>query len=136
MRQVICRENQYVPGWSFGRVTRQHVAVVERALGKRLPQGADVHHIDGDRKNNAPTNLVVCESRAYHMLLHLRARALAATGNPAARKCRYCRQWDSPKNLRTAHRKAGGYEVIYHADCARANNRKRHRARVARRAAT
>jgi len=51
-----------------------HVLVAEKALGKTLPKGAVVHHVDGNRKNNEPTNLVVCPNQAYHLLLHKRMR--------------------------------------------------------------
>jgi hypothetical protein len=65
-----------------GRVVGQHVLVAERAIGKRLPKGAIVHHIDGNKSNNAPSNLVICPSHAYHMLIHYRAAVFAAGGNP------------------------------------------------------
>lgn len=66
-----------------GGVTKlAHVVVAERALGKRLPIGAEVHHVDEDKQNNAPANLVICEDHAYHHLLHVRARIVQAGGNP------------------------------------------------------
>ena len=72
---------------------RVHVAVAERALGKSLPKGADVHHFDGDKTNNTNTNLVICQSRAYHFLLHVRQRVKAAGGDPnTQRLCADCKQ--------------------------------------------
>lgn len=69
-----------------------HVLVVERALGKPLPIGAEVHHVDEDKANNAPSNLVVCQDRAYHKLLHARARVVRAGGDPnTQRLCSKCR---------------------------------------------
>ncbi len=53
-----------------------HVVVAEKALGKSLPKGAVVHHIDRNKQNNKPTNLVVCPNQAYHLLLHKRMREL------------------------------------------------------------
>lgn len=61
-------------GTSRGRVGH-HVLVAERALGKHLPKGAIVHHVDGDTRNNTPSNLVICQNQAYHCLLHKLARA-------------------------------------------------------------
>jgi len=58
----------------------EHFVVVERAMGKRLRKGAEVHHVNGDRADNRNKNLVVCHDRPYHRLLHRRARLLAATG--------------------------------------------------------
>ena len=78
---------------------RQHVHVAERVLGKQLPDGAIVHHVDGDGTNNATTNLVICPSEQYHQLLHLRQRAFEACGNPEWRKCPFCKQWGNPLEM-------------------------------------
>lgn len=51
-----------------------HIVVAEKALGKRLPPGAIVHHVDEDKLNYAGTNLVICPNQAYHMLIHQRMR--------------------------------------------------------------
>ena len=77
-------------------VRREHVQVAQKALGKPLPAGAEVHHVDGDTKNNDPRNLVICPSRAYHALLHIRQEALDATGNANSRKCKFCQTWGVP----------------------------------------
>lgn len=53
-----------------------HRVLVEKALGKPLPKRAEVHHIDSDRRNNDPSNLVLCHNHEYHMLLHRRQRAM------------------------------------------------------------
>lgn len=69
-----------------------HVAVAEKALGKKLPKKAIVHHVDGNPLNNKPTNLVVCPSQAYHLLLHARQRIMDAGGDPNTQKvCKSCR---------------------------------------------
>lgn len=54
----------------------QHVLIAERALGKRLPKGSVVHHVNGDPADNTPTNLVVCPDQDYHLLLHRHAQEL------------------------------------------------------------
>jgi len=54
----------------------------ERALGKPLPPGAQVHHVDGDKRNDAPGNLVICQDQKYHHLLHVRGRVVARGGDP------------------------------------------------------
>lgn len=71
----------------------EHVWIVENAIGKRLPAGAEVHHVDCNPGNNTPSNLVVCPSRSYHRLLHMRTEALNACGNAEARKCWICQKW-------------------------------------------
>ena len=67
-----------------------HRARAVAALGKPLPKGAVVHHVDEDIWS--PTaRLVICQSQAYHKLLHGRARILKAGGNPNTEKiCGHC----------------------------------------------
>ena len=79
-----------------GRVVAAHVLVAEAAFGGPLPRRAEVHHVDGNALNNAPSNLVVCPDQRYHKLLHMRARALDACGNPSWRICSFCKRYDDP----------------------------------------
>ena len=64
-----------------GRRVAAHILVAEAALGRRLPAGAQVHHVNGQRDDNRGENLVICPDGAYHALLHRRERALDACGN-------------------------------------------------------
>jgi len=76
----------------------EHLLIAEQALGKYLPQGAVVHHADGNGFNNY-NNLVVCENQAYHKLLHMRTNALKACGNAGWMKCCFCGEYDHPSNM-------------------------------------
>jgi hypothetical protein len=58
-----------------------------------------VHHADGDRSNNSPGNLVVCQDNAYHQLLHKRMRARETCGHADWLKCFVCKEYDDPANL-------------------------------------
>ena len=70
---------------------RLHRVRAERALGHPLPAGAEVHHADGSKSETSP--LVICQDRAYHMLLHRRMRIRAAGGDPNTDKiCWRCHQ--------------------------------------------
>jgi hypothetical protein len=71
----------YVNRTIDGRAGGVHQHIAESALGRPLPHGVEVHHVDGDPSNNAPSNLVICQDRSYHRLLHRRARALRELGD-------------------------------------------------------
>ncbi len=59
-----------------------YVLIVERGLGKPIPSGSMVHHIDLNRKNDSNANLVLCQDDQYHKILHKRTRILMNGGNP------------------------------------------------------
>lgn len=103
----------YVMHGSNGKKKFEHVLVVEKALGHELPAGAEIHHINENRQDNRATNLVVCQNKAYHKLLHVRATALETCGNANFRKCPFCKQYDDPKKM--MHNKSSRY--FYHATC-------------------
>lgn len=74
--------NLYVPVYDPKRkhsYVYEHVLRAERALGRVLPHGAQV---DGNRRNNANSNLVICPDAAYHRLLHSRMRLVQLGANP------------------------------------------------------
>ena len=53
---------------TYGRHT--HRVVAEKILGRPLKKGEVVHHLDGNKRNNAPENLVVFSSQAEHAKWH------------------------------------------------------------------
>lgn len=110
------------------RVVREHLLIVEKALGKYLPRSAMIHHVNENKLDNSPTNLVVCNDRAYHILLHNRLRAHKACGNPKWRKCRHCKQWDNPENLTIIENQKQGH-TTYHKKCASLAEKRKRRIR-------
>lgn len=82
-------EHPFCPKGASNRV-RKHRLVAEQYLltdensleidGKRyLKPEYDVHHIDGDKYNNEPNNLMVL-TRAEHQALHQKLKRLKSTG--------------------------------------------------------
>lgn len=53
-----------------------HRVIAEKILGRPLKKGEVVHHIDHDKKNNAPENLQVLASQAEHARVHFTKHGL------------------------------------------------------------
>jgi len=80
----------------------EHILIAEKVLGHPLPRGVVIHHHPSIK--NA-TDLIICESDAYHRVLHQRMRALNACGHSNWRKCKYCKQYDQPQNVSNSYHK-------------------------------
>lgn len=89
----------------------EHVLIAEKVLGKPLPHGAVVHHVNGIKDDNRNNNLVICESIGYHKILHRRTKALAECGHASWRQCVFCGEYDDPANMAVQPGKA------YHRAC-------------------
>lgn len=71
----MCNEYNYVklpnhPRCDNDGYVYEHIVVAERKLGRMLKSGEVVHHVDGNKKNNNPDNLMVFASDSDHIKYH------------------------------------------------------------------
>jgi len=52
-------------GWIY-----EHRYIIEQSLGRPLSEDEVVHHLDCDKTNNNPENLIVLANKASHIRLH------------------------------------------------------------------
>ena len=84
-------KNSTHPRSNAGYVLK-HILVAEAALGRLLPEAAQVHHVNRDRTDSSNANLVICQDCSYHHLIHVRTRVLEQGGNPNMDKiCCICK---------------------------------------------
>jgi hypothetical protein len=103
-----------------GKAKLEHLDLAERALGKPLPKGAQVHHMNEDKADNhTPWNLVVCPDTEYHRLLHRRSAALDACGHADWLKCHLCHRYDAPERLYTGPRNSHRFHLACNREKAR-----------------
>jgi hypothetical protein len=119
------QQNGYIRKQVNGVAKDAHIFVAEKALGKLLPKGAVVHHVNEDKLDNRSGNLVICPDRAYHQLIHQRMRALKACGQADWRKCNFCKKYDAPGSLFI------GKKRVYHRACNAQDQSERKRNAVA-----
>lgn len=73
------RGSKYVPTRGYVMVytrvrkkrRKEHIVLAEKALGRPLKKDECIHHVEGDKTNNKPGNLIIC-TNSYHKMLHSR----------------------------------------------------------------
>lgn len=59
-----------------------HRLEMERMIGKDIPENMEVHHLDGNKMNWSPGNLLLLSLRE-HRIFHAKERIISAGGNPS-----------------------------------------------------
>jgi hypothetical protein len=92
---------------------RLHRILVENILGIKLSSEVEIHHVDGNRANNDPSNLVVCPNRSYHQLLHRRQATIDAGFNPDTHHvCTDCKTYKMFSEFSLNKTRASGYNNL------------------------
>ena len=66
---IYCPESKYrIKNGSHKNFVYEHLYILEQN-GIQIPDGYEVHHLDGNRQNNSPSNLIVL-TKADHTRLH------------------------------------------------------------------
>lgn len=56
----------------------EHILIIEKKLGRKLRKNEGVHHIDGNKKNNKPENLICFKNaKEHHKKIHSSLRRSA-----------------------------------------------------------
>lgn len=63
-------------GYSKTYGTHTHRIVAEKKLGRKLLKGEVVHHIDKNKRNNKPENLMIFKSQKEHAAWHAREKVI------------------------------------------------------------
>src|SRR4030042_1886050 len=93
-----------------GRITKERLKAA-LVLGKPLRPGVIIHHY------HQTGEMVICESKPYHELLHARQQAYEATGDPHKRRCNICKQYDDLTNMTVVWIRGGKSFHCHHKSC-------------------
>ena len=67
-KRILC--DRYIRIRVDGKVVREHRYLMEKVLGRKLNKNEQVHHVDGNERNNNLNNLVLV-SPSEHRRLHI-----------------------------------------------------------------
>lgn len=59
----------YVQSYKDGKSRREHQIIMEKHIGRKLKKDEVVHHIDGNKRNNEISNLLLT-TRSEHAKIH------------------------------------------------------------------
>ncbi len=53
-----------------GKIRYEHMDVAEQKIGRHLGKHEVVHHVDGNKENNNPDNILILRNDKSHNILH------------------------------------------------------------------
>lgn len=69
-KAIICEDGYVRISDDRTNTQTEHVRVAEKKLGRKIGKKEIVHHVDGDRSNNDPSNLLVFRTAGDHNVHH------------------------------------------------------------------
>jgi HNH endonuclease len=78
--------NGYVMIWLDGEYLYEHRYIAEQKLGRKLNPGEVIHHVDGNKTNNDPENILIFASHGEHMKIHMTSEEARKRGAHENRK--------------------------------------------------
>ena len=124
------RKRKYIPNHPSANgqgYVYNHILVVEDILGRHLDRRHPIHHVNEDKLDDSPHNLVVCEDKVYHHLLHRRTKALRECGDASAMKCVLCGEYTTKGSNTYYWVLKTGTERLCHKKCANKRRKKTYR---------
>lgn len=102
------------------------ILIAESILGRYISNKIHIHHIDENKSNDEHNNLIICENKEFHLMLHRRMRAYKATRDANKRFCTFCKNWDSLNNLKGMNdKRKKNISQFFHLSCRKKYYRKR-----------
>jgi hypothetical protein len=99
----------------------EHTLVLEEVLGRPILPTETGHHINGDKTDNSPGNLILFATKAMHTAFHQRLKAFEACDHWDWRQCWICHRYDGIENLYINP----AAQNAYHQDCRKIANARR-----------
>lgn len=108
---------------------REHRFIMQNILGRKLARHESVHHIDGNRLNNHPSNLEVIDA-GLHSILH-KVRTFRSKTHKQCTQCKIIKpRWDFPRRGAPKKDSHGDPDQPQCKRCLMLNERKRRIAKL------